>query len=212
MFNSNFFVNWYESNGREFPWRNEGVSPFALMVTEILLRQTQAISVSRIWQDFIVTFPDASSLARAEKGPLLEYLKILGLSNQRSSALVKAAGWLVLHHQGRVPSDLEHLLKIPHIGHYSARAVLCFAFSYPIEIVDVNILRFFSRYYDINVKQDIRRNPQIWELARMALPVENSQVKSHNYGLLDFTASICKTKNPICKHCSLGANCKGCRE
>jgi len=208
QFDQYFFVRWYEINGRDFPWRKEGVSPFALMVTEMLLRQTQAVSVSKIWKEFICAYPEAGILASADKRELLQQLKVLGLSDQRTSALINAAKWLVLHHRGLVPNNLEELLMVPHIGHYTARAVLCFAFGYPIEIVDANILRFFSRYYGIDVKPDIRRNPRIWELARLALPVDSNKVKQHNYGLIDFASMICRSRSPVCHKCNLSSTCK----
>src|SRR2546421_4282472 len=55
----NFFVNWYKTQGRHFPWRQEGVSPFSLLITEMLLRQTQAVAVAKIWKQFIQRYPDA---------------------------------------------------------------------------------------------------------------------------------------------------------
>lgn len=207
-FDQYFFVHWYETNGRDFPWRKEGVSPFALMITEMLLRQTQAVSVAKIWNDFVSAYPEAGALASAGRSEILEYLQVLGLGEQRTTALISAAKWLILKHRGLVPNNLEELLKVPHIGHYSARAILCFAFGNLIEIVDVNILRFFSRYYGIDAKPDIRRNPRIWELARLALPVDSNKAKQHNYGLIDFTSAICRSRNPRCNECDLSPACK----
>jgi len=198
----NFFIKWYETSGRMFPWRQEGISPFYVLITEMLLRQTDAPSVAKIWHSFFVKYPNVETLAAANKDELFDQLKILGLAGQRSSALLLAASWIVEHHKGILPDTKEELCAIPHVGLYVAHAVLCFAFEQPVEVVDTNILRFFSRYYNIFVrKPDIRRNPKIWEVARASLPGE--KVKQHNYGLLDFTAEICKSRNPLCSLCPL---------
>lgn len=203
-----FFIDWYQEHGRNFPWRQRGVSPFAILETEMLLRQTQAAAVSKLWYDFTSRYPDAVTLAGANKKRLLDQLSILGLGQQRTSALIKAATWLVEHHNGQVPVSKEELLKVPHIGAYVANAVLCFAYGQKVEVVDTNILRFFARYYGLNVKPDIRRNPEIWAIAKSALPEQGSETKQHNYGLLDFTAAICKARNPLCRICPLSSSCQ----
>ena len=208
MFSKNFFVNWYKTNGRDFSWLRKDVSPFALLVTEMLLRQTQATAVSKLWQKFFQKYPDAKTLAQANKEDLQDQLKILGLSKQRSSALLEASTWLIKNHQGQVPDTKEELLKIPHIGEYASHAELCFAFGYKIEVVDTNILRFYARYYGLEVKPDIRRNPEIWKIARLSLPKKRKEVQEHNYGLLDFTAEICRSNAPRCIVCPLLSSCE----
>ncbi len=201
----NFFVSWYKLHGRDFPWRQKGVSPFALLVTEMLLRQTQAGAVSKLWREFFQRYPDAQALAQANKNELFTYLKVLGLAEQRSLALTSAASWLVEHHRVQVPDSYEELFKIPHVGMYVVHAVLCFAFKRNVEIVDTNVLRFYARYYGLAIKPDIRRNPEIWKLAKASLPDRETQ--EHNYGLLDFTAEICRTKMPRCPSCPLATSC-----
>lgn len=208
MIRKSFFIDWYQEHGRDFPWRQQDVPPFAVLITEMLLRQTQAISVSKLWNDFINHYPDAMTLARANKKTLLDQLKILGLGQQRTSALVEAATWLVEHHSGQMPVSKEEMLNIPHVGAYVANAVLCFAYGQKLEVVDTNILRFYGRYYGLDVKPDIRRNPEVWEIARASLPEQVSEIRQHNYGLLDFTAAICKARNPLCGACPLVSSCK----
>lgn len=205
---NDFFVNWYKVHSRNFPWRQEGVSPFALLVTEMLLRQTQAPAVSKLWHKFIQMYPDARSIAKAGEEELLEQLKILGLGRQRASALIAAANWLLEHHEGQVPGTKEELLKIPHVGTYVSNAVLCFAFGQYVEVVDTNILRFYARYYGLTIKPDIRRNPEVLNIASSSLPGNVKNIKQHNYGLLDFTAEICRSRFPQCNICPLATSCK----
>ncbi|HEX6182543.1 MAG TPA: hypothetical protein VFZ44_01445 [Pyrinomonadaceae bacterium] len=208
MISRNFFVRWFERHGRDFPWRREGTSPFAFLVTEMLLRQTRAGAVALLWEGFVTDYPNARTLTVASKSEIKERVAILGFGDQRSSALLEAAGWLLEYHGGEVPENLDELLRIPHIGNYAARAVLCFAFGHRVEIVDINVLRFFARYYGLEVKLDIRRAPEIWAIARDALPRRRAAAKAHNYGLLDFTADICKAGRPRCEICPLSKLCE----
>jgi A/G-specific adenine glycosylase len=202
-----FFVKWYQKHARHFPWREEGTSPFAILLTEILLRQTRAASVARLWDRFINKYPTPNALARASRSSLVKQLRILGFGNMRSSALLGVARWLLNHHDGNVPNSLDELVSIPHIGSYASRAVLCFAFGQRVEIVDNNVQRFLARYYGLNVKSDIRRNPHVVELARHALPKSKRLIRQHNYGLLDFTAEVCKPGKPRCEACPLSQAC-----
>jgi A/G-specific adenine glycosylase len=207
VLHKNFFVRWFTSNGRDFPWRTNDITPFAMLVTEILLRQTQARAVAKLWENFVRQYPDAESIAGARRSVLIRKLKVLGFGNQRAEALQHAANYLIQYHHGTVPKTLKELLKVPHIGHYAARAILCFAFGQKIEIVDTNILRFFGRYYGLDVKPDIRRNPVVWSAAKQALPGEKAKALPHNYGLLDFTAEVCRALQPKCATCPLQRSC-----
>ncbi|HVB20598.1 MAG TPA: hypothetical protein VNG51_01450 [Ktedonobacteraceae bacterium] len=207
IMSTDFFVDWYNQHGRNFPWRQDGVSPFALLVTEMLLRQTQAPAVAKLWHKFIQMYPDARVMAKAKEVELVEQLKILGLGRQRASALIAAATWLMKYHDGRVPDIKAELIKVPHVGMYVSNAVLCFAFGHYIEVVDTNVLRFYARYYGLTVKPDIRRNPEVWKIASSSLPENVKNVKQHNYGLLDFTSEICRSRVPQCNICPLASSC-----
>jgi A/G-specific adenine glycosylase len=99
-------------------------------------------------------------------------------------------------------------MRIPHVSTYSAGAVLCFGFSRRFEIVDVNVQRVLSRYYGLEVKADVRRNAMIKDIARKWLPRTGLRVQEHNYGLLDFAASICKPTNHRCGACALASACR----
>jgi A/G-specific adenine glycosylase len=173
----------------------------------MLLRQTRAENVSKVWNNFFIDYPNLSTLLKEDRAVLGAKIKVLGFANQRAEALQFAASWLIEKHAEIVPCDLEELLAIPHVGNYSARAVLCFAFGKNIEIVDTNVLRLFSRYYGIVLKPDIRRAPEAWHLAKSLLPREKRKAKEHNFGLLDFTAQICKSGRPRCEICPLQKTC-----
>lgn len=207
MLKRTFFVKWFKDHGRKFPWRREGTTPFALLITEMLLRQTRAAGVAKLWDNLFQRYPDAHALAQADKSELESLISILGFGKMRAGALIGTARWLVTHYGGQVPEDASELVKISHVGSYAAHAVLCFAYGQKKEIVDANVLRFFSRYYGIKVKPDIRRNPHVVKLAWEALPRDRNKAAEHNYGLLDFTADVCKSGRPRCEICPLSKSC-----
>lgn len=207
MIKKNFFIKWFELNGRHFPWRDPGTTPFAFLVTEMLLRQTRASGVAKIWNEFINNYPNPASIIKTRRDTLVKKLKVLGFGEQKTEALKSASEYLIVNHNGQVPSGLKELLDIPHVGNYAARAVLCFAFGKRVEIVDTNVLRLFSRYFGVQLKPDIRRAPQAWEIAREILPRGRKDTIKHNYGILDFTADICKPGRPRCEICPLNHSC-----
>jgi len=174
----------------------------------MLLRQTRAEGVARVWPKLMKKYPDASRMAKANRRELRGLIKILGFGTMRSDALKIASKWLVEEHDGRVPENFQALIRIPHIGAYSANAILSFAFGQKVEIVDGNVLRFFSRYYGLKIKPDIRRNPEVVKRARQSLPKERRKVAPHNYGILDFTAEICRPVSPRCNICPIISSCR----
>ena len=205
---SRFFVTWFEKHSRDFPWREDQVPPFQLLVTEMLLRQTQATQVDRLWDDFMSRFGTPEDLSTADRDELFNRIEELGFGNQRVNALTSASTYLLENHDGCVPTEKEDLLDIPHIGPYAANAVLCFAHGEPVPVVDSNILRLFCRLTGTEVNRiDIRREPWAWEIAEELLPEDPEKAQHHNYGLLDFTAAVCKSQSPQCQDCPLSSDC-----
>ena len=98
-----------------------------------------------------------------------------------------------------------HVMELPHVGMYSAHAVVCFAFGRRVPVVDLSIVRVLSRLAGIEPPSDIRRAPEVWEIARSLLP--DKEVKEHNYGLLDFAADTCKASSPRCDECPVAPSC-----
>src|SRR5689334_24671834 len=103
MLPKNFFVNWYLNHGRRFPWREENTSPFAIMVTEMLLRQTRAAGVATVWKELMKKYPSPSALGSANKTALQSLIGRLGFGRMRSEALVVASRFLVEQYGGAVP-------------------------------------------------------------------------------------------------------------
>src|SRR5207247_6720627 len=111
-----------------FPWRRLRTGAFHLLVAELLLAQTKAEDVAKVWPQLINRYPRPAQLSRARLRTLAGLLRPLGFQNQRSKALKKIAAFLEKECNGKVPRSAEALLQVPHIGLYAATAVACFKF------------------------------------------------------------------------------------
>jgi DNA (cytosine-5)-methyltransferase 1 len=205
MFLKSFFSQYAGKYIRKFPWRKRGTKDFHLLVAEVLLVQTKAEDVARIWPLLIKKCPVPRALATAKTSVLRNLLRPLGLQNQRAEALHSISRALLKRHKGCVPRTVVELLSLPHVGLYTATAVASFCFGAKVPIVDTNVLRVLGRIEGIRSAQDLRRSKEIWRLAWSVLPEE--KVDLHNYGILDFAATVC-TRDPDCSHCPLRRKCK----
>lgn len=198
-----FFSDWYLSSGRRFPWRDPVVSPFGLLVAEILLKQTRAEHVATVWPGLMNLYPTADKLAMADPRQVFDLIEGLGFGAQRTCALIEVAS--AVTKAGEVPAEPCDLSKLPYVGMYTSHAVACFGFHKRVPTVDTNVVRVISRIAGIAPPSDIRRAPAIWEIAWSLLP--DRLVKEHNYGLLDFAAAVCRSRSPLCSQCPLACGC-----
>ena len=134
-------LDYYARHGRDLPWRKR-VTPYRVLVSEIMLQQTQVDRVIEKYKEFLVAFPDIPSLAKAPTAKLLTLWSGMGY-NRRALALRKLAQAVVAEHRGRLPSDPEKLIALPGIGPYTAGAVAAFAFNKPVIFMDTNIRRVY---------------------------------------------------------------------
>lgn len=134
---------WADGARRDLPWRRTR-DPWAVLVSELMLQQTQVPRVVPRWHEFLERFPDPATCAAAPAGAVIEAWAGLGY-NRRALNLHRCAAAVVEHHGGRLPDDLDDLLALPGIGPYTARAVLVFAFERDIGLVDTNAGRFLAR-------------------------------------------------------------------
>ena len=198
-----FFVDWYRVRGRSFPWREVDVSPFGILLAEVLLKQTRAEMVAAVWPTLLRRYPTAASLESASPEVLHHQIACLGFGRQRVSALRQLS--TALSKAGGIPTRSAGLEKLPHVGIYTAHAVACFAFGHRVPVVDLSIVRFLSRLAGFEPPSDIRRAPEVWEIATNLLP--DKEVKEHNYGMLDFAAYMCKARSPRCHECPVASSC-----
>jgi A/G-specific adenine glycosylase len=198
-------VRYARKHIRVLPWRRRSIEPFYLLLAEVLLVQTRAEAVARIWPTLVKKYPGPEALARAKTPSLIKLLKPLGLQKQRASSIRNISNTLITRFGGTVPETVCLLLSIPHVGLYTAAAVASFRFGERLPIVDANVLRVLGRITGMQAGKDLRRSPGIWAFAWAILPRKNCRL--HNYGLLDFASGTCKARRPLCPFCPLNQVC-----
>jgi len=135
----------YHAFGRPFPWR-ETTDPYHILVSEVMLQQTQTSRVATKYLEFINAFPDFGSLADAPLRRVLEVWQGMGY-NRRAISLKKTAGMVMEQHAGQLPDHVSALLELPGIGPYTAAAVCAFAFNSPTVLIETNIRRVYIHFF-----------------------------------------------------------------
>jgi A/G-specific adenine glycosylase len=197
-------LHWATDCLRDYPWRKQGRSPYEILIAEVLLKRTTATAAARVYDSFIHQFPTTETITTATEEQLVSALSNVGLQRQRAKSIKALARHLTEEQGGNIPSDLDHLLGIPGLGEYSARAVLSFGYAIPVAVVDANVERILGRVFQNMLPQ---RPPGhlLQELANSLLPSESH--KKHNLGLLDLGALICRYIDPLCPECPLTSIC-----
>lgn len=174
----------YRRNARKLPWR-ETDDPYQILISEIMLQQTQAQRVMRRYGQFITAFPDLASLAQA---PLREILRIWqGLGyNRRALQLKQIAEIVISTYQGNLPRSLEALVRLPGIGRASASAILTFAFNEPTVFIETNIRAAFIHCF-FQDRTDIK-DKEIYPL--VATTLDRSNPRTWYYALMDYGAMV----------------------
>jgi len=171
---------YYDDQGRDLPWRKR-VTPYRVLVSEIMLQQTQVDRVIDKYREFLAVFPDFRSLAKAPTAKLLRIWSGMGY-NRRALSLKKLAQALVSEHRGALPSDPGVLVTLPGIGPYTAGAVAAFAFNRPVIYID----KYTRRVYIHEFFRDRKniRDEELLSLVRQTLDTKNPR-KWYN-ALMDY--------------------------
>jgi len=196
-------LEWAKKNLRDFPWR-KNPTPFGTLITEVLLRRTTASAVLRIYQSFIREYGDPHRIAAAEETQLESTLSTIGYHKQRARILKAVAKCLVEKFEGTVPCSKELLLEIPHVGSYTAGAVLSLGCGEPSAMVDTNVERIYGRVFLLHLPEK-RRKHLIERIASMYVPLDKHQ--TYNFALLDLAALVCTYGVPRCGKCPLKGLC-----
>lgn len=196
-------LDWFAIHERDFPWRRTS-NPFHILVAEVLLRQTQAKRITGPYLELIERYPAAQEMAGADVARLREWFKPLGLV-KRADQLVEAAKTLLEQHGGEVPQDLAALIRLPGLGRYSARAILCLAFGWSVPMIDESSGRLLRRVLGLSQNGPAYLDRQLLEGAEGLLPRGASS--AFNLGLLDIAARYCHPNSPTCEDCPLLGSC-----
>ena len=182
----------YRRAGRDLPWRRTK-NPYRILVSEVMLQQTQVERVLPKYREFLRSFPTIRALAEAPLAALLRAWSGLGY-NRRALFLKRAAEIMVCEHHGRVPRSVEALEQFPGIGAYTARAVLCFAFDEPTVFLETNIRTvFIHHFFAERVKRGSAvSDSELEALVRAALETRRSP-REWYFALMDYGAHLKKT-------------------
>ena len=174
----------YPEHGRDFPWRTTH-SPYHILVSEIMLQQTQTERVAEKYEQFINAFPNFSSLARAPFYKILRAWQGLGY-NRRALALKKIAQRVMTKFHGNLPSSVEALMTLPGIGRATASAISAFAFNEPAIFIETNIRRVFIHHFFQN--ESSIKDTEILPLVEQTLDTSNP--RRWYYALMDYGAAL----------------------
>jgi A/G-specific adenine glycosylase len=189
-------LDWAETARRDLPWRRTR-DPWALLVSEVMLAQTQVGRVIRKWETFMERWPDPGACARAPRAEVIAAWAGLGY-NRRAVWLHQAAAIISERHAGRVPASLIALTALPGVGPYTARAVLVFAFEQPVGVVDTNVARVLARAVTGHHLSGAEAQRQADRL------VPARRAWAWNQALLDLGATVCTARRPACDACPVG--------
>lgn len=208
-FRSNL-LQWYAQNARSLPWRCEQNSklqadPYFVLLSELMLQQTQVKTAEPYFLRFISQLPTIDSLANADEQTVLRLWQGLGYY-QRARNLHRSAQIVARDFAGRFPRELDELQKLPGIGRYTAGAIASIAFDQPAPIVDGNVARVICR---IDAMRDDLRSASsiqyLWKRAAELVP--RKQPGRFNSALMELGALVCKPRNPDCANCPVRKSC-----
>lgn len=198
-------LGWYAANRRDLPWRATR-DPYHILLSEMMLQQTQVPRVLPRWRDWLAQFPTLEALAAAPTADVLRAWSGLGY-NSRAVRLQAIARRVVAEHGGRMPTEVAALLALPGIGDYTARAVACFAYEQDVPVLDTNVRRVLHRVLvGPDAPKPTASDRELWVLAALAVPAGRGY--DWNQGLMDFGSSVCTARKPACLICPLRPICR----
>lgn len=194
---------WFDQQGRkDLPWQ-QNITPYRVWLSEIMLQQTQVVTVIPYFQVFITKFPDVESLAQAPVDEVLQLWSGLGYY-ARARNLHKAAQ--IICEQGRFPDTLDGLMALPGIGQSTAGAILSIAFNKSHPILDGNVKRVLARFKTIpGWTGNSQTNKQLWEISANLTP--EIRVAEYTQAMMDLGATVCTRSKPVCDKCPLATAC-----
>lgn len=197
-------IQWYLQNKRDLPWRNT-TNPYPIWLSEIMLQQTRVAQGTPYFFAFMKAFPTVFDLAQADEEEVLKLWQGLGYYS-RARNLHKTAQYVAQELNGVFPSSYKELLHLKGIGDYTAAAIASFSYNEAVPVVDGNVFRVLSRYFD--VETDIAQASAKKEFAALAfelMPKDNPAM--FNQAMMEFGALQCVPKSPNCTVCVFNESC-----
>jgi A/G-specific adenine glycosylase len=204
---------WFRANGRDLPWRKTR-DPYRVLVSELMLQQTQVSRVVPKYAEFLAAFPTLHDVARARPARVTEAWSGLGYYARARNlhALAREVTDRGRDAAGALPSDVDALRALPGIGAYTAGAVSSFAYERRAELVDTNVARVLKRAFapDVDLKSG-RGQKRLWAIARALLPRTGAATWTHNQALMELGALVCTARVARCGECPVRSLCATAR-
>ncbi|HTR69246.1 MAG TPA: A/G-specific adenine glycosylase [Mycobacteriales bacterium] len=198
-------TEWYDANARDLPWREPDVSPWGVLVSEVMLAQTPVARVIASWQAWMQRWPDPAALAAEPAGEAVRMWGRLGYP-RRALRLHESASVIVAQHGGAVPCDYDDLLALPGVGGYTAAAVAAFAFGAPTAVLDTNVRRVHARYLR-GVADAQGSSPTRAEYDEAIAQLPKVTPARHSVAVMELGAIVCTARNPRCEACPVRGSC-----
>src|SRR5450755_4253247 len=203
---SELLASWYAQFARELPWRHPSASPWAVLVSEIMLQQTPVSRVLPAYTQWLERWPTAAALAASSPGDAVRAWGRLGYP-RRALRLHAAALALVAEHGGEVPADRAALRALPGVGDYTAAAVAAFAFGQRHAVLDTNVRRVLARAWSGVASAPPAVTVAERRLAETILPDDDQLASVVSVALMELGALVCHARAPSCDECPLADRC-----
>ncbi|KFX71283.1 adenine glycosylase [Pseudomonas taeanensis MS-3] len=199
-------LDWYDSHGRkDLPWQ-QGINPYRVWVSEIMLQQTQVSTVLGYFDRFMAALPTVQALAEAPEDEVLHLWTGLGYYT-RARNLQKTAQLIMAEHAGEFPADVEALTALPGIGRSTAGAIASLSMGLRAAILDGNVKRVLARYVaQEGYPGEPKVAKQLWDVAERFTPQQ--RVNHYTQAMMDLGATLCTRSKPSCLLCPLRSGCQ----
>ncbi len=198
-------LRWYQKNKRPLPWRQKK-DPYSILVSEIMLQQTQVDTVIPYYKRWLKKFPTFETLAVAKEEAVLKLWQGLGYY-RRAKMLHRNAQAVVRDHHGKLPQETKILIQLPGIGRYTAGAIASIAFDKKTPVLDGNVIRVLTRIFSISKNISEKKTIEnLWEIATTLVPEKNAG--DFNQAMMELGATVCKPQNPLCFTCPVSKMCR----
>ncbi len=199
-------IAWYDDAARDLPWRRPDASAWAVLISEVMLQQTQVARVTPVFEAWLRRWPTPAALAADSVGEAIRAWGRLGYP-RRAIRLHACAQALVERHAGVVPSDVPTLLSLPGIGGYTARAVAAFAYGQRHPVVDTNVRRLVARAHTGVADGGAASREADLRTVEALLPAVPARAARASVAFMELGALVCTARTPTCGVCPLQTVC-----
>ena len=199
-------LGWYAAHARDLPWRAPGVSPWAVLVSEIMLQQTPVSRVLPAYQAWLTRWPTPAALAADAPGEAVRQWGRLGYP-RRALRLHATATIVTERYAGELPSTRDELLSLPGIGAYTAAAVAVFAFGRKHAVLDTNVRRVLTRLGSGREFPGAQPSTAEYRFAESLLPEDAAVAARWSVAVMELGALTCTAASPRCDDCPVAAQC-----